>query len=149
MSVRRQLLAALLLAAGFGSCCSSRPAEKLGDVIILTDENFDAETACGVWMLDIYAPGCIYCQQLDPIWRSFASEMKKHDVKVAKIDGIQNRVIAKRFGIKGYPSIYLLRDGQTWQYNSVRALQEVSGLQPIGVAGCRLQVHGTKHVVPV
>lgn len=53
---QRQLLAALLLAVSLGTSCSSKPADREGEVIILTDENFDKETSSGVWMLDIYAP---------------------------------------------------------------------------------------------
>jgi hypothetical protein len=33
---------------------------KEGDVIILSDDDFDRETASGVWMIDIYAPWCVH-----------------------------------------------------------------------------------------
>lgn len=39
-------------------CCHCLP-KKEGDVIILNDDNFDRETATGVWMVDIFAPWCV------------------------------------------------------------------------------------------
>lgn len=41
------------------------------------------------------------------------------------MDGTRNRVLLMRFAVEGYPSIYLLRDGKTWQYNGARGLQQV------------------------
>eukprot|EP00882_Tetradesmus_deserticola_P009037 GHRQ01009534.1.p2 GENE.GHRQ01009534.1~~GHRQ01009534.1.p2 ORF type:complete len:141 (+),score=32.90 GHRQ01009534.1:195-617(+) len=99
---------------------------KEGDVVILSDGDFDRETASGVWMIDIYAPWCSHCQQLEPAWRAFATEMKAHNVKVAKIDGMKNRVLMKRFGVTGFPSLYLLRNGQTWHYTGMRGIADVS-----------------------
>lgn len=32
----------------------------------------------------------------------------------------------KRFNVLGFPSIYLLKDGSTWQYNGVRTVADVS-----------------------
>eukprot|EP00882_Tetradesmus_deserticola_P007229 GHRQ01007615.1.p1 GENE.GHRQ01007615.1~~GHRQ01007615.1.p1 ORF type:complete len:215 (+),score=61.10 GHRQ01007615.1:195-839(+) len=98
---------------------------KEGDVVILSDGDFDRETASGVWMIDIYAPWCSHCQQLEPAWRAFATEMKAHNVKVAKIDGMKNRVLMKRFGVTGFPSLYLLRNGQTWHYTGMRGIADM------------------------
>lgn len=45
---------------------------------------------------------------------------------VLQVNGMDNRVLMKRFDVKGFPSIYLLRNGQTWQYNGVRGIEDVS-----------------------
>lgn len=42
-----------------------------------------------------------------------------------QIDGMKNRVLMKRFNVLGFPSIYLLKDGSTWQYSGVRSVPEV------------------------
>jgi hypothetical protein len=46
---------------------------------------------------------------------------------VAQIDGMKNRVLMKRFNVMGFPSIYLLKDGSTWQYTGTRTVADVSG----------------------
>ncbi|WIA43954.1 hypothetical protein OEZ86_010346 [Tetradesmus obliquus] len=118
----------LLLCALLVSAACLHPAHclvKEGDVIILSDDDFDRETASGIWMVDIYAPWCSHCQQLEPAWRAFATEMKAHNVKVAKVDGMKNRVLMKRFGVTGFPSLYLLRNGQTWQYSGMRGVADM------------------------
>jgi hypothetical protein len=38
---------------------------------------------------------------------------------------MKNRVLMKRFNVLGFPSIYLLKDGSTWQYSGVRSVPEV------------------------
>jgi hypothetical protein len=40
---------------------------------------------------------------------------------------MKNRVLMKRFNVLGFPSIYLLRDGSTWQYTGARTVPDVSG----------------------
>jgi hypothetical protein len=41
---------------------------------------------------------------------------------------MKNRVLMKRFNVLGFPSIYLLRDGSTWQYTGSRTVQDVSAM---------------------
>jgi hypothetical protein len=42
-------------------------------------------------------------------------------------DGTRNRVLLMRFGVEAYPSIFLLREGKTWQYEEGRSVQQVGG----------------------
>lgn len=46
---------------------------------------------------------------------------------VTQVDGTQNRVLMKRFAVLGFPSIYLLKDGSTWQYSGMRSTADVGG----------------------
>lgn len=50
----------------------------------------------------------------------------RSDCWFVQIDGTKNRVLMKRFAVMGFPSIYLLRGGQTWIYESARSVPEVS-----------------------
>jgi hypothetical protein len=43
----------------------------------------------------------------------------------AQVDGTRNRVLLMRFGVEAYPSIFLLREGKTWQYEEARTVQRV------------------------
>jgi protein-disulfide isomerase-like protein with CxxC motif len=48
-------------------------------------------------------------------------------ILLLQIDGMKNRVLMKRFGVTGFPSLYLMRNGQTWQYMGMRGVADVSG----------------------
>lgn len=57
------LATALALLAGAAAVAAAAAAgrggsrvQTDGDVVILTDENFDQQTSSGVWMVDIFAP---------------------------------------------------------------------------------------------
>jgi hypothetical protein len=44
------------------------------------------------------------------VWAQLAAELKdRADVRIAKIDGTQSRVLVSRFHIEGYPSIFILK----------------------------------------
>eukprot|EP00879_Flechtneria_rotunda_P006890 GHRR01007236.1.p1 GENE.GHRR01007236.1~~GHRR01007236.1.p1 ORF type:complete len:224 (+),score=51.45 GHRR01007236.1:135-806(+) len=122
MPMSRALLALVIVSTVVGT---SHCLNQDGDVVILGDTNFDQLTSTGVWLVDIYAPWCSHCQQLEPTWHALAREMDAHGVNVAKVDGMQNKVLMKRFGVVGFPSIFLLRDGQTWQYTGMRSVGEL------------------------
>eukprot|EP00798_Chlamydomonas_sp_ICE-L_P011106 gene11106-18723_t len=95
-------------------------------VVELTDDNFDETVKDGVWMVDIYAPWCSHCRQLEPIWKKLAEETSEHGIQVAKIDGSKEKVLMRRFGATAFPSIYLMRDQQTWDYQVARTVQAVA-----------------------
>jgi hypothetical protein len=42
-----------------------------------------------------------------------------------QVDGTRNRVLLMRFGVEAYPSIFLLREGRTWQYEEGRSAGQV------------------------
>lgn len=95
-----------------------------GSVVQLTDENFDALTASGVWLVKIYAPSCGYCRQLEPLWKVLGDEAKAAGTfRVGKVDGTKEKAILNRFKVTGYPSIYLLREGRTYTYSGARNVQ--------------------------
>eukprot|EP00884_Botryococcus_braunii_P010587 jgi/Botrbrau1/1952/Bobra.0005s0044.1 len=106
MEIRKAALCLIILQITSGDCSS---------VSFLTDDDFDAKTADGVWFVNIFAPWCPLCKSLSPVWEQLAVELKGK-VHVAKVDGPENPITAKRFGIHAYPSLFLLRDGRTYEY---------------------------------
>jgi hypothetical protein len=69
---------------------------------------------------------CTHCQKLEPVWRELARDLRA-SVNVAKADGTRNRVLLMRFGVEAYPSIFLLWEGKTWQYDGARSVDKVRG----------------------
>ena len=83
----RTLLALLVtVAASHAPICAGEASSSKGgsDVVVLTDENFDAQMAEGEWMIEIYAPWCVHCKALMPVWEQLATKMKPEGVKVSE-----------------------------------------------------------------
>ncbi|KAI1283729.1 Ceramide synthase 6 [Halotydeus destructor] len=66
-----------------------------GQVVELTDANFGAKTASGVWLVEFFAPWCGHCKQLEPVYRQLAA-----------------RAVAQAQGVKGFPTIKLFKEGR-------------------------------------
>ena len=90
-------------------------AHQYRDVVPLTSATFDTFVQSkDVVMVDFYAPWCIWCKRLAPVWENFAHKVGEKDyaefVGVAKVDCTQEIDICRRRRIAGYPSIFLYRD---------------------------------------
>ena len=90
-------------------------AHQYRDVVPLTVSNFDTFVQSrDVVMVDFYAPWCIWCQRLAPVWENFAHEVTLKDyaefVGVAKVDCTTETPLCQRRRITAYPSIFLYRD---------------------------------------
>lgn len=80
-------------------------------VVHLTSENFDAEIAEGLVMLDFWATWCGPCRMQAPILEQLDAECKGN-VKVCKIDVDEEPALAQRFGIMSIPTLISFRDGK-------------------------------------
>ncbi len=82
-----------------------------------------------VVMVDFYAPWCIWCQRLEPVWENTAYEASKKDyadfVRFAKVDCTTKEwaPICRKKKIFAYPSVFMYRDGRSdrhQQYHGAR-----------------------------
>jgi len=82
-------------------------------VIVLTQTTFDEQVTkeSGNWLIEFYAPWCGHCKRLAPTWEDLA--LSNPSFKVAKVDCTVEKDLATRFGVKGFPTIKLFKDGQT------------------------------------
>lgn len=84
------------------------------NVVVLTDANFDKSVlgSKDLWMVAFYAPWCGHCKRLLPQWNAAANRLVGK-VKIAKIDATVNKIISRRYGIQGFPTIKIFTPGST------------------------------------
>ena len=97
---------------------------------ILNESNFDTETSTGTTLVDFYADWCGPCRILGPILESVATELKG-EATVVKVNVDQSPSLAARFGVKGIPTVIILKNGsvtnrQTGIGNKQQLLELVS-----------------------
>uniref|UniRef100_A0A671S213 protein disulfide-isomerase n=1 Tax=Sinocyclocheilus anshuiensis TaxID=1608454 RepID=A0A671S213_9TELE len=80
-----------------------------------------------VWLVDFYAPWCGYCKKLEPIWQEVGAELTRSGspVRVGKMDGTAYSGVASEFGVRGYPTIKLLKGELAYNYKGPRTKDDV------------------------
>ena len=63
----------------------------------------------GDWFVKFYAPWCGHCRKMAPAWEELATKLKGQ-INVAHLDATANPQTAKRFGIRGFPTLLYLKD---------------------------------------
>ncbi|KAG9489219.1 protein disulfide-isomerase A3 [Eleutherodactylus coqui] len=101
---RSLLLGVLVLLAA----CSSRAS----DVLDLTDDDF--ESSIGEYptiLVEFFAPWCGHCKRLAPEYETAATKLKG-TVALAKVDCTANSNTCNKYGVSGYPTLKVFRDGE-------------------------------------
>ncbi|XP_013997083.1 protein disulfide-isomerase A3 isoform X2 [Salmo salar] len=90
----------------------SGAAVARGDVLELGDADFDYLAAEHETMLvKFYAPWCGHCKKLAPDFETAATRLKG-TVPLAKVDCTANPDTCGRFGVTGYPTLKIFRNGE-------------------------------------
>ena len=115
---------AVLAAATMLLVVFAQPAAARG-AYVLSEKNFDEEVlqSDDLWIVEFYAPWCGHCKHLAPIYDAAADKVKaKGLMKMGKIDATVETALAKRYGVKGYPTLKYLRDGELHKYIGERTV---------------------------
>jgi len=92
-------------------------------VMVLTDANFDDELAKHEFILvEFYAPWCGHCKKLTPEFEGAAEILAKNDppIALAKVDATEQKTVAERFGIQGFPTLFWFKNGVKAEYTGGR-----------------------------
>ncbi|CDJ29500.1 thioredoxin, putative [Eimeria mitis] len=123
------LAAAPAVPASSGSpAAPATPAAS--DVQVLTDANFEQETQAvtgsttGDWFVKFYAPWCGHCRKMAPAWEELAKKLKGQ-INVAHLDATTNPQTARRFSIRGFPTLLYFKNGQMYQYKGSRTVDDL------------------------
>jgi len=132
MSLLRSLLLLfpLLLTLSFPTPLAENdgllPSSMTGTVGTISQKNFDAAVAKEPSVL-VYvgAPWCGHCQRLKPAFEEAAKLLVGHTA-CGYVDGQKERVLQTRLGVKGYPSIFLFKEGTMRAYKGARSAQALA-----------------------
>ena len=76
-------------------------------IIELNNENFTKETSKGLKLVDFYTTWCKFCSNQEPILK----ELSEKGIWIGKLDCDKYQDIAKKYGISGFPSFILFKNG--------------------------------------
>jgi thioredoxin 1 len=65
-----------------------------------------------VTVLDFWAPWCGPCRTLGPIIDDLSIDNEGNDVTIAKVNVDQNQELAIKYGVRGIPTVVILKDGE-------------------------------------
>ena len=83
----------------------------MSEVKHLNEENFDAETAEGIVLVDFWAEWCGPCKMLSPILDQIAAEVGDK-AKIVKVNAEESQNLAKRFAVRSIPALFVMKDGE-------------------------------------
>ena len=89
---------------------------------------FWVDVSCSSWLNSIYSCltfRCGHCKTLAPHWSAAAKALGSSPIKLAKVDAIENKKLADKFEIKGFPTIKLIKNGKASEYNGGRTESEI------------------------
>ncbi|XP_067837533.1 protein disulfide-isomerase TMX3-like [Heptranchias perlo] len=91
------------------------------------DDSFKENREDEIWLVDFYAPWCGHCKKLEPVWDEVAAELHTSGspVKVGKMDATVYAGIASEFGVRGYPTIKLLKGDLAYNYRGPRTKEDI------------------------
>eukprot|EP01022_Parablepharisma_sp_SALTPOND_P024442 TRINITY_DN5409_c5_g1_i1.p1 TRINITY_DN5409_c5_g1~~TRINITY_DN5409_c5_g1_i1.p1 ORF type:complete len:505 (+),score=83.00 TRINITY_DN5409_c5_g1_i1:527-2041(+) len=94
-----------------------------GDVVVLTDDNFEEHLNNNkVMMVKFYAPWCGHCKSMAPEYEKAAKRAKDEGKPyvIAELDCTVHTKTSSKYGIQGFPTVKLFVDGTPIDYEGER-----------------------------
>jgi protein disulfide-isomerase A1 len=111
----------LSLSASLLALATSVIADAASDVISLTASNFESVVSAEPLILvEFFAPWCGHCKALAPHYEEAATALKEKNIKLAKVDCVEEADLCQAKGIQGYPTLKVYRNGEHTDYSGPR-----------------------------
>lgn len=100
------------------------------DVAVLDSTNFDDFiNEFDISLVEFYAPWCGHCKKLAPEYEKAATLLKKHNIRLAKIDATKEVELGHKYAVTGYPTLVIFRKGKDYKVTkSLRQAYEIEDL---------------------
>lgn len=84
---------------------------EVSEIVYLNEDSFAEQTSSGVVLVDFYTDWCGPCKMMEPAMEQTAIRYKGKAV-VAKVNADLNPGLKRQFGVRAYPTLILLKDGE-------------------------------------
>lgn len=84
--------------------------EDHGNIITLTDKNFQNQTKNKIVLVDFWAGWCVPCRMQAPILNEVATELTGNNF-IGKVDIEKYQSLAQKFQVRNIPTMILLKNG--------------------------------------
>lgn len=96
---------------------------KLKPAYVPNNEFVENEELKEAELMFFYTTWCPHCKTAKPIWESFKEDNQNtlfngHRIIFREIDCDKEEDLAKEYGIEGYPTIKLIKNGQVIEYDA-------------------------------
>lgn len=98
------------------------------DVVVLGDKNFSSIIDKAKFALvEFYAPWCGHCKTLKPEYAKAATALKASDpdVIIAKVDATEEKEVAEKFKVQGFPTLKWFVNGKEQEYEGGRTADDI------------------------
>lgn len=93
-----------LATASFLALAVSVFADAESDVISLSASNFEElVNPEPIILVEFFAPWCGHCKSLAPHYEEAATALKEKNIKLAKVDCVEEADLCQSKGVQGYP----------------------------------------------
>lgn len=101
--------------------CALADQESESDVISISASNFDQlVNPEPLILVEFFAPWCGHCKSLAPHYEKAATALKEKNIKLAKVDCVEEAELCQSKGVQGYPTLKIYTNGEAKDYGGPR-----------------------------